>query len=95
MICGRRCDVKKALSKEEIKKIQQQEREREERGKRKRGGKDSDDEDIVSDSSGKAYGKLLVLTTCPVADSFCLISARISNTTPNIPPVNLTPQGDC
>lgn len=37
MIEGKRCDVKKALSKEEMKKAQQQEREREGRDMRSRG----------------------------------------------------------
>ncbi len=37
MIDGKRCDVKKALSKEEMKKAQQQERERAERDTRSRG----------------------------------------------------------
>ncbi len=37
MIDGKRCDVKKALSKEEMKKAQQQERERQDRDTRSRG----------------------------------------------------------
>lgn len=37
MIDNKRCDVKKALSKEEIKKSEQQTRDRSERGERSRG----------------------------------------------------------